>query len=219
MLLKAENVKYIYSTAYRKVEALRGVSCEFEEGCFYAVVGPSGSGKTTLMTLLAGLDVPTEGDVFFDGKSSKELDLDKYRRSSCSVIYQSFNLFPLLSALENVMYPMLLSKLPKKEAEERAKELILSVGLPESVFKQYPKMMSGGEQQRVAIARALSSKASLILADEPTGNLDTDNSRNVVEILKNLAHEQNKCVIVITHDKNIAAMADKIYEIKDGLSS
>lgn len=215
-LFSVKNVDYEYKSKYQTVKALKGLSCDFVSGKFYAIIGKSGSGKTTLLSLLAGLDLPTNGDIIFDGKSTKELDRSELRRKDISVIYQSFNLFPLLTALENVMYPMQLNKLSKNSAEKRAKELLLSVGLQEKIFSQFPKMMSGGEQQRVAVARALATDARVILADEPTGNLDTENSATVISILKKLAHENNKCVIVITHDEEIAASADEILRISDG---
>ena len=179
-------------------------------------MGKSGSGKTTLLSLLAGLDLPVSGDIFYEGSSLKELNRDQYRRQEVSVIYQAFHLFPLLNALENVMYPMELNHKKGKEAAQTAKELLRRVGLPESIEKQLPARMSGGEQQRVAIARALASQAKVILADEPTGNLDSENGQNIVEILLALAHEEGKCVIIITHDEEIAGKADVVYTMRDG---
>lgn len=215
-VLTVSNVEYAYKNKYRTENVLKGVSCSFDLGRLYAIVGKSGSGKTTLLSLLAGLDVPASGEILFQGKSTDKLDRDKYRRRSVSVIYQAFHLFPLLNALENVMYPMELNGIKGKKAGERAKALLKQVGLPETIEKQLPARMSGGEQQRVAIARALASEAEIILADEPTGNLDSANSENVVEILKGLAHNQGKCVIVITHDEEIAAQADVVYTTRDG---
>ncbi|MDO4458766.1 MAG: ABC transporter ATP-binding protein [Clostridia bacterium] len=215
-IFSVNKVDYEYRSRYQTVKALSDISYDFESGKFYAIVGRSGSGKTTLLSLLAGLDLPTGGEIVFDGKATKDIDRSELRRKEISVIYQNFNLFPLLTALENVMYPMQLNKMPKKEAEDRAKELLLSVGLGEKIFKQFPKMMSGGEQQRVAVARALATDAKVILADEPTGNLDTENGTKVIGILKALAHEKGKCVIVITHDEDIAAGADEVLRISDG---
>lgn len=215
-ILTVSDVSYTYKSRYQTVHALSGISCEFEPGRLYAIVGRSGSGKTTLLSLLAGLDLPENGDILFDGKSTRALNRDQYRRSDVAVVYQSFNLFPLLNALENVMYPMELSGVKPKEARQKAAELLTLVGLPETVGKQLPKMMSGGEQQRVAIARALASNARVILADEPTGNLDSANGRNIVDILTRLAHEENRCVILITHDEEIASRADSVLHLKDG---
>ena len=215
-VLAVSDVKYAYQSRYRVVNVLNDVSCSFEMGKLYAIVGKSGSGKTTLLSLLAGLDLPVSGDIFYEGSSLKELNRDQYRRQEVSVIYQAFHLFPLLNALENVMYPMELNHKKGKEAAQTAKELLRRVGLPESIEKQLPARMSGGEQQRVAIARALASQAKVILADEPTGNLDSENGQNIVEILLALAHEEGKCVIIITHDEEIAGKADVVYTMRDG---
>ena len=215
-VLAVSDVKYAYQSRYRVVNVLNDVSCSYEMGKFYAIVGKSGSGKTTLLSLLAGLDLPVSGDIFYEGSSLKELNRDQYRRQEVSVIYQAFHLFPLLNALENVMYPMELNHKKGKEAAQTAKELLRRVGLPESIEKQLPARMSGGEQQRVAIARALASQAKVILADEPTGNLDSENGQNIVEILLALAHEEGKCVIIITHDEEIAGKADVVYTLRDG---
>lgn len=215
-VLAVSDVKYAYQSRYRVVNVLNDVSCSFEMGKFYAIVGKSGSGKTTLLSLLAGLDLPVSGDIFYEGSSLKELNRDQYRRQEVSVIYQAFHLFPLLNALENVMYPMELNHKKGKEAAQTAKELLRRVGLPESIEKQLPARMSGGEQQRVAIARALASQAKVILVDEPTGNLDSENGQNIVEILLALAHEEGKCVIIITHDEEIAGKADVVYTMRDG---
>lgn len=215
-VLAVSDVKYAYQSRYRVVNVLNDVSCSFEMGKFYAIVGKSGSGKTTLLSLLAGLDLPVSGDIFYEGSSLKELNRDQYRRQEVSVIYQAFHLFPLLNALENVMYPMELNHKKGKEAAQTAKELLRRVGLPESIEKQLPARMSGGEEQRVAIARALASQAKVILADEPTGNLDSENGQNIVEILLALAHEEGKCVIIITHDEEIAGKADVVYTMRDG---
>lgn len=216
-ILTVDDVQYTYKSRYQTVHALKGISCEFEAGKFYAIVGKSGSGKTTLLSLLAGLDLPDGGEIVYDGKSTKKLNRDAYRRKDLAVVYQNFNLFPLLTALENVMYPMELNKVKSGKAKKRAKQLLELVGLDKKIEKQLPKMMSGGEQQRVAVARALASDARVILADEPTGNLDTANSENIIEILEYLAHEKGKCVIVITHEDAIAQRADKVYRLLDGL--
>ncbi len=215
-ILKTQEVRYTYRSRYQTVHAVRGISYSFEEGKFYAVVGKSGSGKTTLLSLLAGLDLPSEGSVTFDGTSTADMDLDRYRRDHVAVICQSYNLFPLLTALENVLYPLELKRIPKAKARQTAVEKLLSVGIEQSQFRRLPAMLSGGEQQRVAIARALAGDAKVILADEPTGNLDTENGKNIVAILKRLAHEENRCVIVVTHDLAIAGEADEVLRMRDG---
>ena len=215
-ILTATDVIYEYRNAYQTVRAVNGVSCEFEQGLVYAIVGSSGSGKTTFLSLLAGLDVPTSGTIALDGQSTAELDRDEYRLNHVSVIYQNFNLFQHLTVLENAAYPLYVRKVGGKEADAVAREKLLQVGLKEDQFKRLPNMLSGGEQQRVAIARALASGSEIILADEPTGNLDSTNSQNIVEILRSLAHENDRCVIIVTHDPAVAEAADVVLKMKDG---
>ena len=219
MTLTLDNVTYSYRTKYQTVNAVKEVSCAFESGAFHALVGRSGSGKTTLLSLMAGLERPNSGEIIIDGEPLVKADIDKLRRESISVIYQNFNLFPLLTVQENVMYPLLLKKTPKKEAERQAGTMLDRVGLDSGYFRRLPAMLSGGEQQRVAITRALATGAGIILADEPTGNLDGENARNIVELLKGLAHEDGRCVIVVTHDSGIAAEADAVYQMDSGVLS
>jgi len=213
-MLKIENVAYTYKSKYQTVKALKGITYEFEPGKFYALIGRSGSGKTTLLSLLAALDLPSEGQVVYEDKTTAEIDRDLYHRDSVAVIYQSYNLLSLLSVMENVTFPLELKKVP--DARKIAEEKLRAVGLDETYFKRLPAMLSGGEQQRVAIARALASDAKIILADEPTGNLDTENSEIVIDLLQKLAHEEGYCVIVVTHDLSIADKADEVLKLKDG---
>lgn len=215
-ILSLQNVVYTYRNKYQTVYAVNNATYNFESGKMYAIVGKSGSGKTTLLSLLAGLDLPTQGEVLYEDTPTQSMDCDLYRRDKVTVIYQSYNLFPLLTILENVMYPLRLNKVSKNEAAEIAIEKLKSVGLDEQYFKRLPSMLSGGEQQRVAIARALASKADVILADEPTGNLDSENGKNIIGILRRLAHEDNYCVIVVTHDLTISDEADVIVCMVDG---
>ena len=213
-ILKIEDLAYTYKSKYQTVKALKGITYEFEPGKFYALIGRSGSGKTTLLSLLAALDLPTEGQVIYEDKTTTEIDRDLYHRDTVAVIYQSYNLLPLLSVMENVTFPLELKKVP--EAKRIAEEKLRAVGLDETYFKRLPAMLSGGEQQRVAIARALASDAKIILADEPTGNLDTENSEIVIDLLQKLAHEEGYCVIVVTHDLSIADKADEVLKLRDG---
>lgn len=215
-IIKVDNASYTYLSKYQKVEALKSVSCTFDRGKLYAIIGHSGCGKSTMLSLLAGLDLPTSGDIFVEGTSTRAIDRDAYRQKTVSVVYQAFNLFPLFTALENVMYPLELNDVGVKEAKKRAEKLISDVGLGEKSYKQRPLMMSGGEQQRVAVARALASGGKIILADEPTGNLDTENGEKVMGIFRALAHDQNYTVVIVTHDMEIAATADVVYKMKDG---
>ena len=216
-ILAFENVTYTYRTKYQAVEAVRGVTCSFEEGQVCAVMGSSGSGKTTLLSLMAGLDLPTSGRVLFDGVSTAELDLERYRREQAAVIYQNFRLFPLLTAAENIMYPMELRGIRTRAARDRAMALLERVGLPASAADRFPAMLSGGEQQRVAIARALGMETRLLLADEPTGNLDTVNSDHIFAILQGLAHEDGYAVVIVTHDESIGRRADVLLRMRDGV--
>lgn len=215
-VLKVNNVSYAYVSRYQKVEAVKHATCAFEAGKFYAIMGRSGSGKSTILSLLAGLDVPTAGEILFEGRTLSGINRDRYRRDTASVIYQSFNLFPLLTALENVMYPMELQGKKRREAAPVAAGLLMEVGLDEKTHRKFPQMMSGGEQQRVAIARALAAGGKILLADEPTGNLDTANEKMVVELIKTLAHERGYTVVVVTHNDDVASQADRIYIMSDG---
>lgn len=216
-ILETRNVTYDYVTKYQTVHALRGITAAFESGDFYAVIGKSGCGKSTLLHLLAGLDVPTGGKILFNGSDLSKMDRDALRLRHISVIYQGYNLFPLLTVLENACYPMLLQGISGDRAKELATERLEALSIPASMHRKYPAMLSGGEQQRVAIARALALHAEVILADEPTGQLDSENGQVIVNILKDLAHKENKCVIMVTHDLALAEVADRIYRMKDGM--
>ncbi len=215
-IIKADQVHYSYRTKYQTIDAVRGITYSFETGKMYALVGESGSGKSTFLSLLAGLDLPTKGNVYVEGEDMALLNRDVYRREMASVVYQSFNLFPLLTAQENVMFPMELRGMKRSEAARYAAELISQVGLRQQVLGQLPQMMSGGEQQRVAIARAMASGGRIILADEPTGNLDSENQHHIVQLLKEAAHSKEYAVIVITHNPEVAAEADYVLRMRDG---
>lgn len=215
-ILELRDVSYSYNSKYQRVDAMKHVECSFEQGKVYAIVGKSGSGKSTLLSLLAGLDIPASGDVLFEGKTTTSMDLTKYRRECAPMVYQSFRLFPLLTVSENITYPMELRGYKGKKVRDYARSLVKRVGLPESVLNRFPNMLSGGEQQRVGIARALSMDSKLILADEPTGNLDEENSLNIVDILVKLAHESNYCVVIATHDLTILPKVDVVYSMNSG---
>ena len=214
-MLNIKNVSYAYKNGDRDV--LKDVSAIFEGGKLQAIVGPSGSGKTTLLSIIAGLDKPKSGSVTIGGDDLALMDLDQYRRERVSMIFQAFQLFPLLTVIENVCYPMEQNGFSKVDSEVRANELLLSVGITKEMHKRYPANLSGGEQQRVAIARSLSSGARVILADEPTGNLDKENGGAVVGILQRLAHEDGYCIIVVTHNLEVAEMADVVFKMSDGV--
>ncbi|MCL2603179.1 MAG: ABC transporter ATP-binding protein [Defluviitaleaceae bacterium] len=214
-MLRLEKVCYRYKAGTRDV--LRDVSAEMEAGKLHAIVGPSGSGKTTLLSIMAGMDRPLEGAIYVGEESLARMDLDRYRREKVSMVFQAFHLFPLLTAMENVCYPMEVLGAVRGEAVERARVLLESVGIDNDKYRRYPANLSGGEQQRVAIARALASGAKLILADEPTGNLDSANGNAVMDILRHLAHTRDYCVVIVTHNPEIAESADYVYKMKDGL--
>ena len=199
-----------------KTDVLKGVNAVFPEGTVTAVMGRSGAGKSTMLYLLAGLDVPTQGSILYNGQELKRAMLDGYRRTEVATIAQNYLLFPTRTALENVLYPLELAKVEKNAALQEAKRYLASVGIPEELHHRLPSRLSGGEQQRVAIARALASHSNVIAADEPTGNLDEENADAVMTLLKKLAHEDGKTVIVVTHDRLLAEEADRCYRIKRG---
>lgn len=212
--LVIENVSYRYKNADRL--ALNNVTCAFKPGQVTAVVGPSGSGKTTLLSIMAGLDRPEKGQVLLNGTDLAGMDLDAYRRQDVSVIFQAFQLFPLLTVMENVCYPMELNEVALKDAKERAKTLLASVGIQEEKLRRFPANLSGGEQQRVAIARSLATGAGILLADEPTGNLDSRTSDKVIDLLKMTSEKFRQTIVMITHNPEIAEKADVRIRIEDG---
>lgn len=216
MSISLKNVSYSYKGKFQTVKAVDNVTYDFESGKCYAIIGKSGSGKTTLLSLMAGLDLPTEGEVLIEEKSTKDWDRNQLRRDAVSVIYQNYNLFPLLTVQENIQYPLELKRIPRKEALRRSREVQERVELPAGYDKRLPSQLSGGEQQRVAIARTLAQGAKIILADEPTGNLDSTNTHNIVQILRSLAHDDGCTVIIVTHDPAVAEQADTVLQMKDG---
>ena len=216
MGITLKSVSYSYQGKYQTVRAVNDVTYDFGGGKVYTIIGKSGSGKTTLLSLMAGLDLPVEGEIVVDGKSTKDWDRNQMRRDVVSVIYQNYNLFPLLTVQENIRYPLSLKKMPKKEAIVASREARARVELPESYDRRFPRQLSGGEQQRVAIARTLAQGGKIILADEPTGNLDSANSRNIVDIFCSLAHDDGCTVIIITHDMAVAERSDVVIRMGDG---
>lgn len=216
MSISLKNVSYSYRGKYQTVHAVNGVSYDFEPGKLYAIVGKSGSGKTTLLSLMAGLDLPSDGDIMVDGKSTKDWNRNAMRREAVSVIYQNYNLFPLLTVSENIQYPLGLRHVSKRESKALAKEMRERVELSEAYDNRLPAHLSGGEQQRVAIARSLAQGCKIILADEPTGNLDSANTQNIVRILRSLAHDDGCTVIIVTHDSAVAEQADTVLQMRDG---
>ncbi len=219
MSVRVEAVEKTYKLGENEVHALKGINLELNKGEFVAFMGPSGSGKTTLLNLIGVLDKPSKGKIYIDGVDLtilKERQLTKLRRSTIGFIFQFYNLIPVLSAFENVELPMLIAGVPAKEREKRAKELLKMVGLGERLHHR-PDELSGGEQQRVAIVRALANKPSIVLADEPTGDLDSKTGKEVVQALRDLSNHEGATVIVVTHDPTVATMATRVFEMRDGL--
>ena len=200
------------------VDALRGVDLSIERGEFVALVGPSGSGKSTVLNLIGGLDRPTGGEVWIDGVelgTTDERTLTRHRREHVGFVFQTFNLLPRLTAVENVALPLMFSGVPRRERLDRARTLLESVGLGQRLTHR-PGQLSGGEQQRVAIARALVGHPALLLADEPTGNLDTTTGAEIMDLLKDLNQERELTLLVVTHDPEVASFADRIVTLRDG---
>ena len=208
MTIELRDVSYTYAGKYQRVTAVDTVSYTFQSGTMYSIMGASGSGKSTLLSLLAGLKLPTEGEIAFDEQPTHFMDRSALRRDTVSVIYQDFNLFPLLTALENIEYPMELCRVEAQEAERQARELARRVSLPDELLDRYPTHISGGEQQRVALAKIIAKSPDIILADEPTGSLDERNRSYVMDILKEL-NRQGKTIVVVTHDPYVSDCATR----------
>ncbi|PQV64311.1 putative ABC transport system ATP-binding protein [Abditibacterium utsteinense] len=217
-LIQIENLTKNYQVEGRAVGALQGIDLSVKEGEFLALIGRSGCGKSTLLNLLGGLDVPSSGVLRVANQEVSKLDergLTLYRRETVGIVFQFFNLMPLLSALENAALPALLAGKPKKATFERAKNLLEAVGL-ENRIHQGASLLSGGEMQRVALARALINDPQLILADEPTGNLDSHSAQSVLDALSNLTRREGKTVVMVTHSLEAAQIADTTREMRDG---
>jgi len=217
-IIKLENVWKIYQLDKVELLALRGIDLEIAPGGFVSIMGPSGSGKSTLLNMIGCLDVPTKGRVFLKGKDIARLSEDELaflRGKTIGFVFQEFNILPNLTALENVTLPMIFQGASLTEREKRARELLISVGLKDRISHQ-PAELSAGERQRVAIARAFGNDPELVIADEPTGNLDSATGKKIMEILANFHKKQGKTIMVVTHDPNIANYSEKIINIQDG---
>lgn len=217
-LIKLENIKKSYPLDGLELKILKGISLKIERGEFVAIMGPSGSGKSTLMNILGCLDKPTSGKYFLSGKEVDQMDADELaeiRNKNIGFVFQGFNLLSRTSAIENVELPMVYGKVPAEEREKRAQDALIKVGLKERMYHQ-PNQLSGGQQQRVAIARAIVNDAPIIFADEPTGNLDTKMSVEIMELFTRLNKELKRTIILVTHEEDIAKYADRIIKIVDG---
>lgn len=219
-MIECKNITKIYKSGLIETAALQGISLVINDGEFVAIIGPSGSGKSTLMHILGALDTPTAGDYLLDGKNVSEFSDDELadiRKDKIGFVFQSYNLLPRATVLRNVALSLVYANVPKNERETQAKISLKNAGLDESHFYHLSNQLSGGQMQRVAIARALVNNPSLILADEPTGNLDTKTGEIVLNTFQKLNKEQHRTIILITHESNVAKHADRIIHIRDGV--
>ena len=214
-ILKMNNIGYYYKTKSYITDILLDVNFSFEQGKLYTIVGPSGSGKTTALTLLGGLDVPKSGEVLYKEKNLKEIGYHNYRNQKIGIVFQAYNLLNYLTPLQNVMAAMEITKNEIPNKKERAEEILEKMGIDKHMSHRNINQLSGGEQQRVAIARAISTQAEILLADEPTGNLDDNTAKEIIEIFKMLAHQEQKCVIAVTHSEEFAKSADVIIRLRN----
>jgi len=214
IVLSLKNVSYRYSDAAKDEYVLKNINYEFEKGKTYAIKGKSGSGKTTLLSLISGLEKKYEGEISYTDKKLSKMNLDDYRSQNVGIVFQSYNLLPHLTAIENIILSMDISKVKADDKKSLAINLMEQVGLSKNMANRRILKLSGGEQQRIAIARSLSYNPEIILADEPTGNLDHDTETEILNIFSDLAHKQNKCVIIVTHSGNVCNLVDKVYELK-----
>ena len=218
-MIECKDISKIYKTGDVETQVLKSVSFSVKDGEFLAIMGPSGSGKSTLMHILGALDTPTSGKYFLDGKDVSQLSDDELadiRKDKIGFVFQSFNLLPRTTVLRNVVMPLMYAGVSKKEREERAIESLLNSGLDKEHFNHLSNQLSGGQMQRVAIARALVNNPSLILADEPTGNLDTKTGEIVLDTFQSLNRKKNSTIILITHERYVAEHADRIIHVRDG---
>ncbi|MBQ6486802.1 ABC transporter ATP-binding protein [Candidatus Saccharibacteria bacterium] len=213
-VLSLKDVNYRYKDAKKDEYVLRDINYGFKKGKTYAIKGRSGSGKTTLLSLISGLEKNYEGEIRYKNRSLKRMDLDNYRSKNIGIVFQSYNLLPHLTALENIVLSMDVSKVKVKDKKKLASKLVEEVGLDSSMNNRRILKLSGGEQQRIAIARSLSYNPEIILADEPTGNLDRETENEIMKIFNTLAHEQDKCIIIVTHSQNVCDSVDEVYELK-----
>lgn len=212
-VLEFKNVNYSYKDAGKELIILDSVDFNFESGKFYTILGPSGSGKTTALSLASALDSPKSGEILYEGKDIKKIGLTRYRNQYIGIVFQAYNLINYMTGIQNIVTAMEITKNEISDRKQKAYELIEKVGLKREEGERSVLNLSGGQQQRVAIARALCTNAKIILADEPTGNLDSKTSVDIIKLFQKLAHEDNKCIIMVTHSLEIASMSDVIINL------
>ncbi|MCG0289030.1 ABC transporter ATP-binding protein [Streptomyces sp. PSAA01] len=217
-VLRLAGISHTYTGQRRRTTVLKNIDYSFERGTFYTVLGPSGSGKTTLLSLASGLDAPTKGTISFDGQDLNKLGLGRYRNKHAATIFQQYNLLTYMTALQNVTTAMEITgvKPASGSRKARALQLLEQVGLDKDMARSNVMRLSGGQQQRVAIARALACDVDILFADEPTGNLDEDTAQGIIDMFSDLAHQQGKCVVVVTHSQQLAAQSDRTLTIRKG---
>lgn len=215
-VLEFKNVSYNYQNGSKKSSILKEIDFSFEKGKFYTILGSSGSGKTTFLALASGLDIPKSGDILFSGENINNIGLTNFRNKNIGIVFQSYNLIPYMTSLQNVLTAMEITKNKIENRKHKAYDLLENMGLTKEEANRTVLKLSGGQQQRVAVARAISTESDLILADEPTGNLDHDTAIEIIKLFKTLAHENNKCVIVVTHSNDVAAESDVVLKLKGG---
>ena len=214
-ILQTKDLYFTYPDGDNRKIILNEVNVSFEKGKFYTILGASGSGKTTFLSLIAALDKPEKGEILFNGEDIADIGLEKYRRNNIGIVFQSYNLIPYMNGLENVMVAMSITDNKiEGNMKDKALEILESVGIDGTKATRRINRLSGGEQQRVAIARAISTNVEVIVADEPTGNLDGKTSETIIELFKELAHQRDKCVIMVTHAEKIAEQSDVILKLK-----
>lgn len=212
-ILEVRNLNYFYKDGEGKRIIFEDAEASFEQGLFYAILGESGSGKTTFLSVIAGQDSRYEGEVLFKGQEIKQIGLDKYRRTGVSMIYQNYNLINNYNAIDNIKIAMDISENVKKIDDSEIYRVLEEIGISKEKTRRKSSSLSGGEQQRVAIARSILTDSDIIVADEPTGNLDSNTSDEVIQIFENLARERNKCVIMVTHNERLAEKCDVVYRL------
>lgn len=213
-ILTLQNVSFQYEGAKKQV--LKDVSVAFDKGVLYGIIGKSGAGKSTMLSLLSGMDLCTKGEIYYHDQPMKTINRDVYRAKGIGVIFQGYNLLTNATVIDNILLAMDISGQKSPNRKKEALKILASVGISEEMAKRKVLKLSGGEQQRVGIARALASKAEIIIADEPTGNLDSDTEAEILTIFKKLAHEEEKCVILVTHSKEVAACVDQVFVLQAG---